>query len=143
MPARRSSTATRPAARDTAERSSYERIYAAVRRIPRGRVASYGQVAALAGLPRHARLVGYALHRLPSSTTVPWHRVVNAAGRISKRAFAEDGLLQRMLLEAEGVRFRADGRVAMDDCGWPPPRRGDDERPLRKRRSARRSRRND
>ena len=58
--------------------SSYAKIYAVVSRIPKGRVATYGQVAALARLPRRARLVGYALHTLPAESDVPWHRVVNA-----------------------------------------------------------------
>ena len=62
---------------------TYSRIYAVVRRIPRGRVATYGQVAELAGLPGHARQVGYALHALPRGTTVPWHRVLNARGALS------------------------------------------------------------
>ena len=60
-----------------------ERIYAIVRRIPRGRIASYGQVARLAGLPGHARQVGYALHALPEDSGIPWHRVINARGRTS------------------------------------------------------------
>ena len=97
----------------------YARVYAVVRRIPRGRVATYGQVAALAGRPRHARLVGYALHALPDRTTVPWHRVVNAEGRISVRRTAPAaGLTQRLLLEREGVRFDARGRVSLERFGW-------------------------
>ena len=101
------------------EPSSYERIYAVVRRIPRGRVASYGQVARLAGLPRHARLVGYALHNLPAETRLPWHRVVAADGRIAKRAFPEDGRWQRELLEKEGVVL-VGGSVDLDQFGWRP-----------------------
>jgi methylated-DNA-protein-cysteine methyltransferase-like protein len=97
----------------------YARVYAVVRRIPRGRVATYGQVAALAGRPRHARLVGYALHALPDRTTVPWHRVLNAQGRISlRRAAPAAGLTQRLLLEREGVRFDARGRVSLERFGW-------------------------
>jgi methylated-DNA-protein-cysteine methyltransferase related protein len=86
--------------------NSYTRIYAAVSRIPRGRVATYGQIAALAGLPRRARLVGYAMHSLPPDSDVPWHRVVNAAGKISVRsdALGHDEL-QAQLLRREGVRF--------------------------------------
>lgn len=84
---------------------TYPRIYAVVRRIPRGRVATYGQVAALAGLPRQARLVGYALSALPDGSTVPWHRVVNAKGTISARATVAWGLRQRALLEREGLQF--------------------------------------
>lgn len=99
--------------------STYDRIYATVRRIPRGRVASYGQVAALAGLPGRARQVGYALAALRSSTAVPWHRVVNAEGHISLPA-ARGGLSQRMLLEREGVPFTAGGRVPLERVGWKP-----------------------
>lgn len=99
----------------------YERIYAVVRRIPRGRVATYGQVAALAGLPRQPRLVGYALHALPSASALPWHRVINAQGRVSARAGAsEAGLEQRLRLELEGVRFDARGRVSFERFGWKP-----------------------
>lgn len=100
--------------------SSYERIYTVVRRIPRGRVATYGQVARLAGLPGRARQVGYALAALKSSTAVPWQRVVNAAGAISPRATG--GLSQRLLLEREGVQFDPAGRIALDTFGWRPRR---------------------
>ena len=96
------------------------RIYAVVRRIPRGRVATYGQVAELAGLPGHARQVGYALNALPDGTTVPWHRVLNARGEVSLRSEPGAGLAQRMLLEREGVRFDARGRVALKRVGWRP-----------------------
>jgi methylated-DNA-protein-cysteine methyltransferase related protein len=96
------------------------RIYAVVRRIPSGRVATYGQVAELAGLGGHARQVGYALSALPDATTVPWHRVLNARGGVSLRAEPGAGLTQRMLLEQEGVRFNARGRVALDQVRWRP-----------------------
>ena len=95
------------------------RIYAVVRRIPRGRVATYGQVAALAGVPRHARQVGYALHDTPSGTTLPWHRVINARGEVSPRAEPGWEGFQRQLLEAEGVEFRR-GRVDLDGYRWEP-----------------------
>ena len=88
---------------------AYQRIYAAVRRIPRGRVATYGQIAELAGLEGHARQVGYALHVAPEG--LPWHRVINAQGKISARAGSDWGELQRLLLEAEGVSFDGNGRV--------------------------------
>jgi len=101
--------------------STYHHIYAVVRRIPRGRVATYGQVARLAGLPGRARQVGYALAALRSSTAVPWQRVVNAAGAISLRATA-GGLSQRLLLEREGVRFNEAGRIALDRFAWRPRR---------------------
>ncbi|MEE9161698.1 MAG: MGMT family protein, partial [Candidatus Neomarinimicrobiota bacterium] len=84
--------------------SLHESIYAVVRRIPSGKVATYGQVALGAGLPRQARLVGYALHRLSTDSGVPWHRVVNARGGISLDERFGAGGLQRVLLEAEGVR---------------------------------------
>jgi methylated-DNA-protein-cysteine methyltransferase-like protein len=104
--------------------NSYRRIYAVVSRIPKGRVATYGQVAALAGLPRQARLVGYSMHALPAASDVPWHRVVNAAGKISIRA---DGLghddLQAQLLRREGVRF-VGGAIPLARYRWQPrPRR--------------------
>ena len=97
---------------------SYQRIYAVIRRIPRGRVATYGQIAELAGLPGHARQVGYALHALPSGTAVPWHRVINARGEVSLRTAPGPELTQRMLLEREGVRFDARGRVSLRTVGW-------------------------
>lgn len=98
----------------------YQRIYDIVRRIPAGRVATYGQVASLAGLPGHARQVGYALHALPDETAVPWHRVVNASGGISRRATPGGELIQRMLLEKEGVRLDPRGRVALSRVRWAP-----------------------
>lgn len=101
---------------------TYVRIYAVVRRIPRGRVATYGQVAALAGLPGHARQVGYALHALPRGTRLPWHRVINAKGEVSRRRRPGDELSQRLLLEREGVRFDARGRVALARLRWRPHR---------------------
>lgn len=99
--------------------STYERIYAAVRRIPRGRVSTYGWVADLAGVPGAARQVGYAMAALPAHTTVPWHRVINAQGRVSpRRATGDPSLEQRFLLEAEGVVFDAGGRVSLERFGW-------------------------
>ncbi len=92
-------------------KSRWETIYRAVRNVPRGRVASYGQIAELAGLEGHARQVGYALHALPSGSGVPWHRVINAKGEISPRSAGDSHELQRMLLEAEGVKFDERGRV--------------------------------
>ncbi len=99
---------------------TYQRIYSVVRRIPKGRVATYGQVAALAGLAGHARQVGYALHALPDGTVVPWHRVVNATGRISARGTPGAELVQRVLLEREGVPMDARGRVPLDRVRWQP-----------------------
>ena len=99
--------------------SPYNRIYAVVRRIPRGRVATYGQVASLAGLAGRARQVGYALHALSGSSAVPWQRVVNAAGAISLSPM-RGGISQRLLLEREGVRFSAAGRIALETFRWRP-----------------------
>lgn len=104
------------------EEGSHGRIFDVVRRIPPGRVLTYGDVAALAGFPRHARLVGYALHALPGHSTVPWHRVINAGGGISRgRAFPGGELEQRRLLEAEGVEFTQAGRTSLARYRWTPP----------------------
>jgi methylated-DNA-protein-cysteine methyltransferase related protein len=103
--------------------SSYQRIYAIVRRIPEGRVATYGQVATLAGLKGHARQVGYALHALPAETAVPWHRVVNASGGISLRSMPGGELVQRGLLEREGIRLDPRGRVPLARVRWVPRRK--------------------
>jgi len=94
-----------------------------VRRIPRGRVATYGQIAELAGLPGHARQVGYALAALPPGTAVPWQRVINAAGMVSRRKMPGEELSQRQLLEKEGVKFDARGRVALAKVRWKARRR--------------------
>lgn len=87
-------------------------------------MATYGQVAALAGLPGYARQVGYALAALPGGSAVPWHRVLNAQGRISlRRDGPQAGLPQRLRLEREGVAFDAAGRVALARFGWAPAAR--------------------
>ncbi len=99
---------------------SRTKILAVVRRIPRGRVATYGQVAALANLPGQARQVGYALHALPFGSRVPWHRVINAKGEISPRTWGESHITQRDLLEAEDVQFNASGRVSLAKHQWKP-----------------------
>ncbi len=103
--------------------TTYEKIYFVVRRIPRGRVATYGQVAHLAGLPGRARQVGYAMYALPRGTRVPWQRVINAAGRISRRRVPGAELSQRMLLEREGVHFGPGGRISLARFGWAPTKR--------------------
>jgi len=100
--------------------STYEGFYAVVRRVPRGRVATYGTIARVAGLPGRARQVGYALAALPDSHDVPWHRIVNARGEVSARTAAVGyERLQRTLLEAEGVVFDDSGRISLDTFGWP------------------------
>jgi methylated-DNA-protein-cysteine methyltransferase-like protein len=90
-------------------------VYALVRRIPKGYLVTYGQIAALLHRPRAARAVGGAMRRCPAG--VPWHRVVNAAGRISRRARAARMLTQRMLLEREGVTITR-GRVDLARHAW-------------------------
>ena len=97
---------------------TYKKIYRAVRRIPRGRVATYGQIAELAGLEGHARQVGYALNVLPSRSKVPWHRVINAKGEISRRSGGDSHELQRHMLEHEGVKFDRTGRVDLARHRW-------------------------
>ena len=114
---------TRRAVLEVASRTTgtHARIHAVVRRIPRGRVATYGQVAALAGLGGQARLAGYALHALPEGTPLPWHRVLGAGGRLSiMKLDPSAGTTQRLRLEREGVRFDARGRVDMDVWRWRP-----------------------
>lgn len=96
----------------------YAGIYEVVCRIPHGRVATYGQVARLAGLPRQARRVGYALSALCGEEEVPWHRVVNAQGGISPRASGEPDDRQRRLLELEGVVFDDRGRISLERYQW-------------------------
>lgn len=95
-------------------------VWRLVRRIPRGRVVTYGQVAALLGRPRAARAVGHAMHECPHD--VPWHRVVNASGGISVRPRMESVLTQRLLLTREGVVLRR-GRVSLTKYRWNPSRR--------------------
>jgi methylated-DNA-protein-cysteine methyltransferase related protein len=101
--------------------SSYTVIYEVVRQIPYGKVATYGQIAELADLPRRARVVGYALFRVDVNSDVPWHRVINAKGEISESPFRQGGdYLQRSLLESEGVEFSAAGKVNLRQYRWSP-----------------------
>ncbi len=97
---------------------SYQRIYAVVSRIPEGKVATYGQVAALAGLRGHARQVGYAMYALSSHTKVPWHRVINAKGEVSLRSTPGSDEEQRYRLECEGISFDARGRIDLEKARW-------------------------
>lgn len=98
----------------------YEIIWNTVRRVPRGRVASYGQIAEVCDMDGHARLVGYAMHALPRGSNVPWHRILSATGRISLPG--PSGKRQRALLEAEGILFLPSGKVDMKSCRWNPKR---------------------
>lgn len=108
-------------ASDTALPSRYQLIYAAVLQIPAGKVASYGDVAAMAGLPNHARMAGYALHHLAEGSPVPWHRILNSQGVLSlgKSKPGRENV-QRELLEAEGVVFKENGRVDLKKYRYRP-----------------------
>ena len=105
---------------------SRARIYDVVQEIPRGKVATYGQVATLAGMRGHARQVGYALAALPAGSKVPWHRVINAKGCISLRTSTGDDNRQRTLLERERVRFDDNGRISLARYQWRARPRLDD-----------------
>jgi methylated-DNA-protein-cysteine methyltransferase-like protein len=99
---------------------TYDAIHRLVSQIPRGHVATYGQIADLAGIPGQSRRVGYALSGLPSGSDVAWQRVVNAKGEISLPKGSRGHLLQRKLLRAEGVLFDRNGRIALDRFQWRP-----------------------
>ena|SRR5690349_11809397 len=111
-PSARRESKVAPPAKDAA------RILAAVKKIPRGRVCTYGSVADVAGLPRRARLVGTVLRQTPASPGLPWFRVINASGRISFPVGSDAYVRQRRHLEAEGVDF-VGGRVDLQRYGWP------------------------
>ena len=99
-----------------------QRVWDAVARIPPGRLATYGQIAALIGAPGAARQVGWALRRLPLPTAIPWHRVVNARGSITMTPSREGSdWIQRDLLVAEGIPVDARGRVPLARFRWDPP----------------------
>lgn len=101
--------------------NSYKEIYSVVARIPVGHVATYGQIARLAGMPGRARQVGYALSALSDHGPIPWHRVVNARGMISTRSGENPmELVQRLLLENEGVSFDERGRISLTRFQWRP-----------------------
>lgn len=95
----------------------FERIYEVVKGIPKGRVATYGQVALLAGNPRWARVVGYALHNNPAPGIIPCHRVVNREGKVAEAFVFGGGNVQRTLLEQEGIIFEEDGRIDLKKYG--------------------------
>jgi methylated-DNA-protein-cysteine methyltransferase-like protein len=100
--------------------SSWEKIYRTIAGIPAGKVATYGQVAHLAGLPGHARQVGYALAATPDDRDLPWQRVINAKGEVSPRSEPGYEGLQKAMLEAEGVVFGKNGRVDLKRYQWSP-----------------------
>ena len=100
--------------------SVYRQIYDIVRQIPRGKVASYGQIAGYA-VHCTARMAGYAMAAVPFGSDVPWHRVINSQGKISPRAGGDGADIQRQLLEAEGIVFDVNGRVNFDMVRWQAP----------------------
>jgi methylated-DNA-protein-cysteine methyltransferase-like protein len=102
------------------EITRYEKVYEAVRRIPPGRVATYGQIARIVGRCT-ARMVGYAMAALPPGSRVPWQRVINYRGEISPRTRGDGALRQRRLLQKEGIRFDRRGRVNLKKVRWPGP----------------------
>ncbi|HZP13289.1 MAG TPA: MGMT family protein [Nevskiaceae bacterium] len=97
--------------------ATYERIWAVVRRIPKGRVATYGQIATMAGFAKQPRLAGYAMHNIPDGEALAWHRVINAQGRISFPKGGAKYREQKRRLEAEGVVFLK-GRVDLARWRW-------------------------
>ena len=97
----------------------HERIYAVVKRIPKGRVATYGQIARIVGRCT-ARMVGYAMAAVPEGSRVPWQRVINSQGMISARSHGDGDERQRVMLEKEGVKFDAKGRVDLNVFQWQP-----------------------
>jgi methylated-DNA-protein-cysteine methyltransferase-like protein len=104
-----------------ASTSFFEQVYQVVAMIPRGRVATYGQIAAYLGNPRAARTVGWALSSMPSGMDLPWHRVINSKGRIGGPPGGRRAHEQRALLEEEGVTFDESGRVDLKEYGWRTP----------------------
>lgn len=98
--------------------STYDVIYDIVCKIPKGRVATYGQVARLAGNPRLARVVGYALHVNPKPGVIPCHRVVNREGKTADSFAFGGGDIQRQMLEQEGIIFENDGYIDLKKYGW-------------------------
>lgn len=99
----------------------YEAVYTLVRQIPRGRVMTYGQIATILGQPRASRAVGYAMRASGRHDDVPWQRVINSQGRISAKDDIHRPILQRVLLEAEGIEFDLSDRCDLKRLRWEPP----------------------
>jgi len=98
----------------------HSEIYDVIARIPTRRVATYGQIAELAGIPGQPRRIGYALSALRGNSGVPWHRVVNARGMISPRSVTGPDKIQRQLLKREGIVFDSKGRIDLTRLQWRP-----------------------
>ena len=99
----------------------FDKVYWVVQRIPPGKVATYGQIARLLGIPRGARTVGWALHSLPEGVEVPWQRVINVQGCVSTGWEGDESTSQQALLEAEGIVFDARGKIDLSRFRWSGP----------------------
>jgi methylated-DNA-protein-cysteine methyltransferase-like protein len=102
------------------QKTLYSQFYEIIKKIPKGKVATYGQIAALAGYPGYARQVGYALNSLPEGSDVPWHRVINSKGMVSVRKTGGHENIQRILLEDDGIIFDKNHRVSLKKFQWKP-----------------------
>ncbi len=97
--------------------SSYDIIWRTVKKIPKGRVSTYGQVSRIAGLGENARLVGYAMHNIPHGADIPWHRVINSQGKISLPKTGGNYERQKKLLEGEKIVFDGE-KIDLGKFGW-------------------------
>ncbi len=118
MPARPKKKAKKKPGRFDRPKNFYEAVYRVVVLIPRGRVMSYGQIAAILGAPRASRAVGYAMRACPEN--IPWQRVINGKGQISARSQVERPVLQKLMLETEGVCFDKTDTCDMEKLRWEP-----------------------
>ncbi|MEY8001108.1 MGMT family protein [Clostridium sp. Mt-5] len=96
----------------------FSRVYTIASRIPKGKVATYGQIALLLDEPRNARIVGWAMRKAPVNLNLPCHRVVNKFGEMAPEYVFEDSEIQRTILKSEGIIFKEDGRIDMEKCLW-------------------------
>ena len=108
------------------QKNFFEKVYDLVCQIPEGKVASYGQIAAMLDHPRAARMVGWAMSQLPENTIVPWQRVINSRGRVSIKSSKIAAELQQSILEAEGIKFDERGYCDMGIFQWRPELEGRD-----------------
>ena len=122
MAAARKKRANSKPGRFSRPKNFYEAVYRVVVLIPRGRVMTYGQIAAILGAPRAARAVGYAMRACPED--IPWQRVINGKGQISARSQVERPILQKLMLESEGVRFDKTETCDLDRILWEPTNAG-------------------
>lgn len=103
-------------------KSFNQRVWELVGTIPQGKVASYGQIAAMLGQPKKSRHIGFALHQTPDGMVLPWHRVINGKGQLSFAVNSEQYLLQKAMLEAELIRFKDNNHIDFREYGWRPSR---------------------